>query len=273
MDNPSPKAITLQGEPGTGKSMMACLTAVHKPVHVIDIDRKVRSAAWAQEAIAAGELTYWELNEPYDEQNLKNRLTQLVKNTKASQRPQGWAKWAEYCYTLPTNKEGKAAGTWVFDSLTFLNEHCKSNIRFEAEHSKFVFDNWNALKSIWIDTLSFLKDLAFENKKDIIFTVHERDKEKVGDRTQGVRIETDAKGNQVRTIIGTQDVKVWASIDGAFGELIGGSMDEYYWLHVVMENGKPVWKCRVHPDGRRNLRTSFKLEQSEWEPDFRKIWK
>jgi hypothetical protein len=272
-DNPSPKTVILQGEPGTGKSMMAGLTAVHKPVHFMDIDRKIQSAGWAREAIAKGEITYWELNEPTDEENLKSRITQLAKGEKLTKPPQGWIKFAEYYHKLPQEPAAKAAGTWVVDSATFLNEHMKSQIMYLAGKSKYEWDQWNALKIGWLDTFGVMRDLAKENHKDLIVTVHEREKEKVGEKSRGVTYETDIRGNRTRIVGGTQDLKIWASIDGAFGELIGAPADEYYWLHVVMVNGNPVWKCRVHPDGMRALRTSFVIKDAEQEPDFRKIWK
>lgn len=273
MDNPSPKTILLQGEPGSGKSMMGALTAIHKPVHVIDIDRKIRSAGWARGALASGALTVYELAEPFSAANIKARVSAVTKNAATPTAPEGWQTFADYMQRIHETPDGKAAGTWMIDSLTFLNEHFKTHIQFLAGKSKFVWDNWNALKAGWIDTVSFLRDSAKEHGKDLILTVHERDREQAGERTTGVKYEADKDGNRQRVLIGTQDIKVWASIDGAFGQLIGGSMDEYYWLHVVMQNGNPAWRCRVWPDGLRNLRTSFVVKQAEFDPDFKAIWK
>ncbi len=272
-DNMTPKTVLLQGEPGSGKSLMAGLTAIHKPVHIVDIDRKIKSAGWAQPALTSGALTTWELSEPYNEINLKSRIGQLVSNSKPSSQPKGWSMFAEYMYSLPTTPEGKAAGTWVIDSLTLLNEHLKAHIMFLAGRGKYSWDQWNALKIGWLDTISYLRDSAKEHGKDLIFTVHERAGEIPGDRTSGVKYSTDAAGNRVREVIGTQDLRVWASIDGATGQLIGATMDEYYLLYLDVESKVPTWKCRVRPAGRRNLRTSFIVKQDEFEPDFREIWK
>lgn len=272
MDNPSPKTVVLQGPPGVGKSMMACLTAAHPPVHVCDIDRKIQSAGWAQAALASKQLTYWELAETIEETDMKERVRQLASMSKSMKSPRGWSAFTEYFYSLPNLPEAKAAGTWVVDSATHLNEHLKASIMYTAEKSKYSWDQWNALKVGWIDAFSVMRDLAKEHGKDLIITVHERDKEKAGDRTTGVKY-VDTKEGQQRVVVGTQDLQVWASIDGAFGELIGSFVDEYYWLHIKMENGEPVYKCRVRPDGLRNLRTSFLQKTSEHEPDFRKIWK
>lgn len=272
-DNPSPKTVILQGEQGSGKSLMMCKTAIHKPVHVVDIDRKIKSSAWAQPLLESGELTYWELTEPYDEENMKSRMHQLVKNEKPIKMPMGLTNFAEYMYKLPELPEGKAAGTWGIDSTTLLNEHVKTHIQYLAGHSKFVFDNWSALKTWWMSTVSFLRDQAKEQHKDLMFTVHERIGEKPGDQTAGVRYEMDAKGNRQRIIMGKQDLKIWASIDGAFGELFGANSDEYYHLYTDTDDSGTKWRCRVHPDGRRSLRTSFMLKESVFEPDFHKIWK
>jgi hypothetical protein len=273
--NPSPKTVILQSEPGMGKSVMLCCTAINKPVHVVDIDRKIRSAGWAQPLIQKGELTYWELNEPYDEENIKSRLNQLVKNEKPMKQPMGVTRFAEYMYRLADTEEGKRAGTWGIDSWTLLNEHVKSHIMYIAGHNKFQFDEWAALKSWHMQTVSFLRDLAKEHGKDLVFTVHEREGEKAGDRTSGVKYETDAKGNRQRVRQGTQELKIWASIDGAFGELFGATVDEYYHLYVDVnrDTKTPQWRCRIHPDGVRSLRTSFMHKESVFDPDFRKIWR
>ena len=280
MDNPSPKTVLLQGEPGTGKSKMIVETAVHRPVYLMDIDRKIRSASWAQPYLQNGELVLWELREPFDETNLRARMTALIKDprtAKPSVQPRGWIDWGEQYYKLPKLDEAMRCGTWGVDSTTILNEHFKSFIMYCAGRSKFTFDQWAALKSGWMDTFSVMRDIALENGKDLMLTVHERVKEEPGDRTTGVKTETVVVGDaatQTRTFVGTQDVKVWASIDGAFGDLIGAQTDEYYWLHVEVDSNKnSKWLCRVQPDGRRSLRTTFKVDKVEFEPDFRRIWK
>jgi len=274
------RTICLQGEPGSGKSRMGCLTAVNKPVHVVDIDCKIAGAGWAQAALKSGELTYWEVSEPIDDSNLKSRMLGLSKDLKTARptiEPKGWALMAELAYRLPKDEVSMRAGTWMFDCLTLANEHAKSMIMHGAGRSKFTFDQWTNLKICWMQTISVWRDLARENGKDLIFTVHERFKEEPGELTKGVRLEAVSSGGDTalqKTYVGQQDIAVWAAIDGQFGQLIGGLTDEYYWLYVDASNrDKPVWKCRVWPDGRRALRTSFMLDKAEWEPDFRKIWR
>src|SRR5262245_27505475 len=104
------KTVCLQGEPGTGKSCMACLTALRKPVTVIDVDRKIKSAGWAQKAIEKQELFVWELSEPVDESNVRARIGQLVKNEKPSMMPKGWTLFTELFYDLAKKEEAKASG-------------------------------------------------------------------------------------------------------------------------------------------------------------------
>lgn len=275
--NTAPRTACLQGEPGSGKSMMAVKTAVHQPVHAIDVDRKLHSAGWAQPWLSAGKLTVWPLNAQLDRSNLKDAIAALVAKEKPRLAPQGWSQLAELTYRLATDPVALAAGTWLVDSLTLANEHLKEHIMFLANKGKFAWDQWNALKIGWMGWFSVARDLAIEHHKDLIVTVHERTVGEVGDRVTGVKTETVASPtegiSQVRTFQGIQDVGIIASIDGAFGQLIGAQTDEYYHLKVKMEGGKPKWICRIHPDGQRNLRTSFIHEQSEFEPDFRKIWK
>jgi hypothetical protein len=142
--------------------------------------------------------------------------------------------------------------------------------------NKYTWDQWNAYKIGWMDTMSVLRDISKEHAKDLIVSVHERVSEAPGDRATGVKYEIVKSGDEFvrqRNITGTLDLKIAASIDGAFGLIMGAYFDEYYWLHVVMDGDKPTWKCRVHPDGRRALRTSFMHKEAEQEPDFRRIWR
>lgn len=277
-----PRVTILQGDPGHGKSRMAALTAIRKPVHVLDIDRKVGSAAWAEPAIEKGELTYWELATPLDETNIRSRLNTLAQKNPAERqgpavKPLGIDMFAEYVYKMPNDSIAKAAGTWVVDSGTELSEHAKAMISFIAKRDKFAFDQWTALKTWWMDTASFMRDLAIENDKDLIWIFHERNKTEPGERVTGARVDYVDSGEggktAVTTYIGQQDVEVWASVDGAYGGLAGKHVDEYYHLYVDVNGEKVEWKCRVLPDGKRKLRTSFNVTQAVFEPDFRKIWK
>jgi len=269
------KTTCLIGDPGSGKSRMAS-TALRKPVHFYDIDRKLLSAAWAEPLLLSGDITVKELEEPVDASSIGNRLRAMIAKKRPPTQPQGWVQFGEY-FNAHDDPNWIAAGTVVVDSLTLLNEHLKTFISYAADKPKFQFDQWNALKSTWMDTMSTLRDLHREQDKDLIVTVHERSKTEPGERVHGAMTERAVGGSgevSYQTIYqGQMDVEVWASIDGAFGNLIGAQMDEYYRLYVEMEGDTPIWKCRVQPDGKRNLRTSFNVNKPVFNPDFKEIWK
>lgn len=270
------KTVCLQGDAGGGKSKMAT-TAPQQPVHFADIDRKILSAGWAQPLLDSGQVTVWELEEPVDKANFNARVASLTKNSKPLVPPQGWTLFGEY-FNAHNDPNWVKAGTVVIDSATVLNEHLKTHIQFLAGIGKFEWDHWNALKKSWMDTLSALRDLHRAHGKDLILTVHERDKSEPGDKVTGVKTEATFKPSTGTTYTevyqGTKDYKVWASIDGAFGNLIGVQMDEYYHLYVdTSDRENPIWRCRVKPDGMRNLRTSFNVDKAVYEPDFKAIWK
>lgn len=274
------RTVTLQGDPGSGKTMMMCITAVQQPVHVIDFDRKIASAGWAQPGLKDGKITLYEISEPIDRTNLSARTRSLVGNKRPDVEPQGWRKFADYVHSMFEKRDSEAskAGTIGVDSLTLGSEHLKTQIMYLANKGKFQFDQWNALKVGWMDTWSTLRDLCRTYDKDLIMTVHERHKLEPGEKTTGgtvektVTLEGEVRQGVVYT--GSQDLAMLASLDGQAGSLIGAQCDEYYHLYVdVADLEKPVWKCRVWPDGKRNLRTSFSVTKAVHEPDFRKIWK
>lgn len=268
----------LMGPPGSGKTIMIAETAVNRPVHFIDVDRKIMSNARLRPLIDKGDVTVWELRETMDEETLKDRLMQTAKGKPVIRQPRGWERFSEYMYKLPTTEEGKRAGTWAIDSWTLLGEHCKSLLMFVAQRNKASWDQWNGYLIMMRDTFSVLRDMSREHGKDIIITVHERSKDVPGERTTGVRetrIATTSGNEGVsKEYLGTKDVKIAASIDGQFGLEIGAHLDEFYALKVEVDERtkKPVWRCRVKPDGVRDLRTSFNVDFDECEPDFGVIW-
>lgn len=274
-----PRSTMLMGAPGAGKSMMACLTVVNPPVHVIDVDRKMAASYWAEAALKSGALTYWELAEPLEEESIRSRVRQLATNEKMQRAPKGWVTFAEYYQRMPEQSEAKAAGTWVIDSGTQLGEHFKTHLMYLAGKNKLTFDQWMAYLTGWRDTLSFIRDVAIEHNKDLIFIVHERDKEVAGDRTTGVKYEFVGSGDNLskqRVLQGTLDLAVLPSIDGSFSQQIAGYFNEVYWLYVEEDADKekmPHWRCRVVPDGRRALRTSFKVTKPIHNPSFKEIWR
>lgn len=272
-------SIALMGPPGAGKSTMAALTAPG-PVHFVDVDRKIKSMATLRRMVENGHVTYREIGDTLFEGGLAKRLDALVSDTKSARPPQGWTNFANYCGQLETDEQAKKAKTIVIDSYTQLALHCRSHIQHLRGKGKFVWDDWSTWKQIWTETTTILVDYALANDKHLVVILHERVSEKPGEQTGRVRVTTGAKGEKQREYMGTMDVKIAGSIEGAFGLEFGSYFTDVYGLRVEVDGDKPPrWVCRVHPDGQRDLRCSFAAQKtkegeviSEFEPDFKKIW-
>ena len=267
-------STALLGPPGVGKTTMAALTAPRKPVHVVDIDRKIRSMANLRHAIDKGELTYKEIGETLTEDALAKRLDALVKDEKSQRPPRGWSNFANYVGTLESDDIAKKAGTIVIDSLTQLGIHMKSHIQFLKGKSKFVWDDWNVWKIMWTEVVTILIDYCLSQDKDLIVTLHERVSERPSPTTEKVNVKVGDKGERQKIYVGDMDVLIAGSIDGAFGLEFGSYFTDVYALRVDVDKNKvPKWVCRVHPDGQRDLRCSFNTKGvTEFDPDFAKIW-
>lgn len=269
----------LIGPPGSGKTTMACLTAPKKPVHVIDVDRKIRSLAGLRNAIAKGELTYKEIGETLQEDALAKRLDALQRDEKPARPPKGWTNIANYIGTLESDPEAKAAGTLLIDSYTQTAQHMRAHIQYLKGKSKFQWDDWSTWKAMWAETTIILIDYALATDKDFIVTIHERVSERPGPQTERVMIKVTEKGERRREYIGTMDVLIAGSIEGAFGIEFGTYFTDVYALRVDVEKGVPRWVCRVLPDGQRDLRCSFDTRnakgemQAEFRPDLSIIQK
>jgi hypothetical protein len=266
-------SIALMGPPGSGKTTMACLTAPG-PIHVVDIDRKIRSMSGLQKSIADGNLTYREIGETLTEDSMARRLDALVKDEKQTRPPRGWSNFANYCAELEKDADAKSCRTLVIDSYTQLAMHMKAHIQFLRGKSKFVWDDWSTWKSMWTEVTTILVDYALANDKHLVVILHERVSEKPGQQTGKVIVSTGGKGEKTREYIGTMDVRIAGSIEGAFGLEFGSYFTDVYGLRVEAERDKaPRWVCRVQPDNQRDLRCSFDTKGVlEFEPDFRKIW-
>lgn len=265
--------IALMGPPGSGKTTMAGLTAPG-PVHVVDIDRKVRSMALLKKLVAAEHLTYHEIGETISEDSIARRLDSLVKDEKMARAPRGWTNFANYIGELEKDEQARKAKTIVIDSYTQLAMHMKAHIQFLRGKSKFAWDDWSTWKSMWTEVTTILVDYALSNDKHLIITLHERVSEKPGQQTGKVMVTTGAKGEKSREYLGTMDVRIAGSIEGAFGLEFGSYFTDVYGLRVEAERDKaPRWICRVQPDNQRDLRCSFNVEgRVEFDPDFKKIW-
>lgn len=266
--------IALMGNPGAGKSEMAALTAPG-PVHVIDVDRKIKSSSRLQSALEKGMLTYYEIGDTLTETSMADRLESLVRDTKMARAPKGWSNFANYCGKLEVNEDVKKARTLVIDSYTQLAMHMRSHIQFLSGKSKFQWDAWSTWKAMWTEVTTVLIDYALANDKHLIVILHERVSEKPGQQTGKVMVRT-SEGAKSREYLGTMDVRIAGSIEGAFGLEFGSYFTDVYGLRVEADSrgGLPRWICRTQPDNQRDLRCSFASQgdKVEFPPDFREIW-
>lgn len=265
------KTIMLQGPPGSGKTTMACLTAVRKPVHVLDIDRKLIAMASLRSAITSKALTYWELTEPLVEGNLLERARELSGNKKPTKQPQGWIKIAEMIQRLEKDEEAQRAQTWVLDSFSMAVDHLVRLILYTSDKATAHMNQreWGALLQMCKETITIIIDGARTYDKDLIVTVHERVSEVPGPNTHVIR----SAGGE-REFIGQMNMRIAASVGGQFGLEMARYFEEVYGLSVEMKAGKPTWVCNVLPDGRRDLRTSFDVKGvAVHSCDFTKIWR
>lgn len=265
--------VALIGPPGAGKTVMVCKTAVRRPVHVVDIDRKIKAMAILRDLVTQGQITYKEIGETVQEDSIARRLDALVKNEKPTRPPRGWTNLANYVGSFENEPIVKSAGTILIDSYTQMALHLRAHIQYLAGRSKFEWNEWSVWKSIWGEATTTLVDYALAYDKDLIITVHERVSEVPGEGAQKVLVKQNPKGGTTREYVGAMNVRIAASIEGAFGLEFGTYFTDVYRLFVKIEGGQPQWRCRVLPDGQRDLRCSFDVgHQAEWEPDFAKIW-
>src|SRR6267142_4626070 len=153
-DGATEMICALMGPPGSGKTTMAVKTAPKRPVHVIDIDRKIRASA----GLRMPDLTYKEIGDTIHEDALSRRIASLVKNEKGNKPPRGWSNFANYCESADNNPDFKNAGTLLVDSYTQLAPHMRSHIQFETGKGKFVWDHWSIWKAMWQETTTILID-------------------------------------------------------------------------------------------------------------------
>lgn len=268
------RAVALMGPPGSGKTEMMCRTAARKPVHVIDIDNKIGSSISLEPLIDSGELSFSPLDVPITDTPLDKVAREYASNTKPSLEPKGWFRFAELVEKLKTDEAAQRAGTWGFDSYTHLSFHARKLIVYQDPrgHATLSDRNYGSYLNLFTETTQRLIELGKRFDKDIIVTVHEKVKDTPTEDTRLVR-STDPSGISRREFSGKMQLNILPSMEGQFAEIMGSFFGEVYQLFVEVDrNGVPTWKCRVHPDGLRPLRTSARLKESEFEPDFRKIW-
>src|SRR3990167_429832 len=137
--------VALMSPPGGGKTTMAVKTALKKPVHVIDIDRKLKHQ-FADE-IKNGIVTYWELNDTFQEDKMAGRLLTMLGEKDKQQPnkpPRGWTAFCNYGDSLERDPVAKNAGTIVIDSYTVLALHMRAHMQFLSGKTKLAWDSWSA---------------------------------------------------------------------------------------------------------------------------------
>jgi len=270
-------SIVLMGPGGTGKTTMAVETAVKRPVHVLDLDDKVSAMERLKPFLKenGGDVTYWPLRTPVVSDSLEQRAIQLSKNLKPTTQPQGWRNFATMCRELDEKEEAKAAMTVVVDSMTRLSPHLKAFILYNDSVGKSTLSDrdYGSYLTMFQETMTILHDWSQRTGKDLIFTVHERTLEIPREGATIIRMK-DAAGIMRREVIGPQEMKIGALLEGQFPLHLPTFVEEVYALRVDMDEAtkEPRWICRVQPDGVRDLRTSHKVTKTEFNPDFREIW-
>lgn len=271
------KSCVLMGPPGSGKSTMYIQTLPPDayPILVVDADRKLKSMEVAHPFLADGRIICWELDEPLTEEKLAQRLRNLAENKKPSTPPKGWTKFCSFAEDLEKKLEAKEAKTIVVDSGTVVGAHAMRMITYNDPKGAATLSprDWAYYLMIWQETVTEFLDFCRKNDKNFIITFHERVSEVPGENNKVIK--SKGEGGVVnREYIGTMNMKIVPSIQGQFANEVGAYFEEFYALNVVMQDDKPKWVCRIMPDGRRDLRTSYTTTKDiVTEPDFRKIWK
>jgi hypothetical protein len=253
---------------------MILKTAIRRPLLGLDIDRKLKSMEIATPMIDKGDLFVWELTEPLTEEKLAQRLKRVANNEKPMKPPKGWPMFCNMAEKLETAEEAKKAQTIFIDSGTLLGAHLLRSILWEDPKGTATMSprEWAYYLMMWQEVMTEFLDFCRSNDKDFMITVHQ----KIGEipTKDNKVIKTKGEGGVInREYIGAMSLKIVPSIQGQFANEIGMMVEEMYGLDVVMDGDKPRWVCRVLPDGRRDLRTSYNVKEAEFAPDFAKIWR
>jgi hypothetical protein len=266
------RTTLLLGNPGSGKTTMACLTAVRRPVFLLDVDWKARSMANLEDAIKAGQLTYREVDEAFQEEDLEQSLKLLTANKKPTVAPRGWSTIARLIGDMDRKKDAAAAAaqTWVLDSWSRLVDHLDRDILYLDPNGTAVLSqrDWGHHNAALENTLSRVIAAARRQDKDLIITSHLKVVDLPGPHTKVIRTATGRPGESNRELLGTMDLRFAPSVGGQFAMRMGAFFEEVYRVEGV--NGQ--YRAYVRSDGRYDLRSSFKLDKPDYPADFRQIW-
>jgi hypothetical protein len=168
--------LLLLGPAGSGKTTMAALTAPRRPVHILDIDRKVPAMENLSSALAARDITVSTFNERLSNENLAQRVKALAENKKPATRPRGWEKIADMIVGLPLDDDPKRAQTWIIDSLTIALDHLVQLILYSSPKGtgRMSIPEWGVYLQMCKETITDLRDIANWHGKDLIVIVHEK---------------------------------------------------------------------------------------------------
>ncbi len=264
--------VLLMGPPGSGKTTMGALTTPAKRVHIFDLDRKIDVMYGLKIAIAKGEVTYDELKVPLVEESLTKRVELLSKRMPDAKAPMGWIEFDRMLVGIKKNESAMRAGTWMFDSWTIASAHLARIISFHSGKIAFTISEWGAFLKMNQEAVTIIIDEAKSMGKDVIFTVHEREIEVPGPDTKVIYSPGKEGSLPTKEYIGSLTLATGTSVDGQFGRQLPSHFGEVYGLRVDIRGGQPTWICRVRPDGKRPLRTSYPVAKDEYPCDLADIW-
>lgn len=220
-------SIMLYGRPGSGKTTLAAsMTNLGYKVHFIDVDRKIKNMANLKERINSGMITVQEIESPIDTQSLKQRATSGLKSYPVSM-PRGYLEMVEIIDNIEEDPPENTV--LVLDSLTRVNEHMKSMLKYHCK-GKLDFSGWDAVLGNYEALFDAFYALQPNIFKHCIIIAHSKDDQ-----------------DPILQIIESRPL-----IDGQFRDKAGSYVEEMFFTFVDVPNKQAVPKflCYTKPTGR-----------------------
>jgi len=217
--------------------MAASMTKLGYRVHFIDVDRKIKTSKNLQPLLEQKLLSYEELEAPVDEMSLVQRA-RMGADYKPLKQPKGYLELCERIEALATNPVD--AEVVVLDSLTRVNEHLQSLLRYHTKQGKLGFDGWAAVLQNYEALFEAFYRLQPEPYKHAIIICHAKD-----DRDEVL-----------------QAIESRPLIDGSFRDKAGSYVEEMFFTFVEVLNkvAEPKFLSYTKPTGRvMHARTSRDL--------------